>query len=144
MFLYKDNRFHFNDVSFGLPNNVILNTNCDEYDDSIELLIEDNFRIIIFCRQSDKDAKQFFDIGEVEECYQWVGEMSSAKISNLTSYTVFYKSNYNSYAEYHFDVNGKNKNNVLGILIHWKEEVDISKAVNHKCVQELLNSLKRE
>ena len=67
MFLYKDNRFHFSNISFCLPDNVYLNTTCEEYEDCIELHpVDEDFRIIIFGDYSEGGAKQFFAKGGEE------------------------------------------------------------------------------
>lgn len=145
MFLYKDNRFHFNNISFCLPDNVLLNSNCDDYHNCIEFSpVNEAFRIIIYGKQCDGGAKQFFADGEAEECYCWVSETSTIAIGELTGYTTNYKSTYNTYVEYRVDVKDENDANVFGILIHSKAEVDIEKTIMHKAVQELLQSMKNE
>lgn len=146
MFLYKDNRFHFYNISFCLPDNVYLNTDCEEYNDCIELQPNgEDFRIIIFGDYSDGGAKQFFTKGEEEECYRWVGELTPFTVGNLSGFSLAYRSAYNGYAEYRFDINGENDNvNVLGILVHRKIPMDIDEAVKHPAVVCLLQSLKTE
>lgn len=68
MFLYKDNRFHFNNISFCLPDNVYVNTNCDEYKECIVLIPSgEDFCIIIYTEQNGRSAEQFFGESEVEE-----------------------------------------------------------------------------
>ena len=104
MFLYKDNRFHFNNISFCLPDNVYLNTNCDEYKECIELIPNgEDFRIIIYADQNKRTASQFFGKGEVEECYHWVGEATPITVGKVEGYFCSYKSTYNTYTEYRFD-----------------------------------------
>ena len=142
MFLYKDNRFHFNNISFCLPDNVYLNTACEEYDNCIELCPADaDFRIVIFTDFSEVGAKQFFAKGEAEACYRWVGEITSVTIGNLHGYSLSYKSAQNAYTEYRFDTNG-NETNVLGIFIHVTLSSDIEAALKHPSVVNLLQSLK--
>lgn len=145
MFLYKDNRLHFNNISFCLPDNVYLNAGCEEYNDCIELRPNgEDFRIIIFGDHSDGGAKQFFAKGEKEECYRWVGELMPVTVGNLSGYSLSYKSAYNAYTEYRFDINHDNGANVLGILVHGKIPIDIDEAVKHSTVVGLLQSLKTE
>ena len=98
MFLYKDNQFHFSNISFCLPDNVYLNTACDEYEDCIELHpVDEDFRIIIFGDYSEGGAKQFFAKGEDEACYRWISEMTTVTVGNLTGYSMSYKSAHNAY-----------------------------------------------
>lgn len=140
MFLYKDNRFHFNDISFCLPNNVFLNVNCEEYSNCIELLPNaEDFCIIIYSDNSNRNAEQFFCKDETEECYHWVGELTSITVGNVDGYLRFYKSTYNTYAEYRFDTNKESQ--VLGILILGKNNINIEEAVECSMINDLLNSL---
>jgi len=142
MFLYEDNRFHFSNMSFCLPDNVYLNTNCDEYNNCIELRPNGaDFRIIIFGDYKENGAKQFFSAGEAEECYCWVGEISNVTIGSLTGYSISYKSTYNAYIEYSFDIGAENDLNILGIRIQGKEPTDMDQILRHKAVVDLLHSL---
>lgn len=144
MLLYKDNRFHFDNISFCLPDNVYLNADCEEYNDSIELRPNGtDFRIIIFYDYSEGGAKQFFAKGEDEACYRWIGEMTTVTVGNLTGYSLSYKSAHNAYTEYRFDICG-DETNVLGILIHGKTPMDMDETCRHPAVVALLQSLKTE
>ncbi len=144
MFLYKDNRFYFGNISFRLPDDVYLNANCQEYDDCIELRpIGCDFRIIIFQDYSEGGAKQFFTKDEEKACYRWVGEVTPMAFGNLTGYSLSYNSTHNAYTEYRFDVGGE-KNCILGFLIHVKTSVDIADAMNHPAVFSLFQSIEKD
>lgn len=144
MFLYKDNQFHFNNISFCLPDNVYLNTDCEEYENCIELRpVDADFRIIIFGDYSEGDAKQFFAKGEDEACYRWISEMTTVTVGNLTGYSLSYKSAHNAYTEYRFDIRGEEAN-VLGILVHGKTTLGMDETCRHPAVVALLQSLKNK
>lgn len=143
MFLYKDNRLHFNNISFCLPDNVYVNTNCDEYKECIELIPNgEDFRIIIYADQTKRTASQFFGKHEAEECYSWIGEVKSITVGKVEGYSCSYKSTYNTYTEYRFDTAGGNGSNVMGILIYGKTSADIEKVVKHAMVIQLFDSLR--
>jgi len=143
MFLYKDNRFHFSNISFCLPDNVYLNTTCEEYEDCIELHpVDADFRIIIFGDYSEGGAKQFFAKGE-ETCYRHIGETETIVPGNITGYTISYNSTHNAYREYRFDIDGE-ESNVLGILVHGDMPIDMDVTSQHQAVKMLLQSLKTE
>ena len=59
-------------------------------------------------------------------------------------YTQSYKSTYNAYTEYRFDINGENDANILGILVHGKIPIEIDTVAKHPAVVALLQSLKAE
>ncbi|MGN0180141.1 MAG: hypothetical protein ACI4DY_12035 [Monoglobaceae bacterium] len=141
MFLYKNNRFYLNNISFCLPDNVYLNTDCDEYDDCIELLPNgEDFRIIIYDEYCDGGAKQFFGMDEAKECYCQVGELRPITIGNVHGYACTYNSTYNTYQEYRFDTIEEKK--VFGIIVHGKIPLNIDNALTHSATSKLLNSLK--
>lgn len=143
MLLYKDNRFHFNNISFCLPDNVYLNASCEEYDDCIELRPADSdFRIIIYGDCNKEGAKQFFSKGE-EVCYRRINEIKTVKVGNLTGYSLSYNSVHNAYTEYRFDI-ASVENNVLGIVIQGKTATNKVPVVKYPAVVNLLNSLKAE
>lgn len=143
MFLYKDNRFHFSNISFCLPDNVYLNTNCEEYKDSIELRpISADFRIIIYGDYSNEGAKQFF-LKDEETCYRYVSDVETVAIGNVIGYSRSFNSTHNSYAEYRFDIDG-DKNNIFGILVHAAMQTDINTVIKHPAIEHLLQSLKTE
>ena len=143
MFLYKDNRFHFNNISFCLPDNVYLKANCEEYDDCIELRPADaDLRIIIYVDCAKEGAKHFFSKGE-EACYSWVSEVETVTICGLTGYSRLFNSAHNAYAEYRFDIEG-DKNNIFGIVVQGKIATNKAPVVKHPAVQNLLQSLKTE
>lgn len=140
MFLYKDNRFHFNNISFRLPDNVFLNVSCEEYSNCIELVPNaENFRIIIYGECDNRRAEQFFRKDEAKECYTCIGELTPITVGNADGYLCSYKSNYNTYAEFRFNTDKESQ--VLGILILGKTNINIEKAVKCSIVNELLNSL---
>ena len=143
MFLYKDNRFHFNNISFCLPNNVYLNTSCEEYDDCIELRPADaDLRIIIYGDCTKEGAKQFFSKGE-EACYRRIGEIETVTVGNLTGYSLTYNSAHNAYTEYRFDIQS-GEANVLGVLVHGKTASDMEAVIKNPAVANLLQSIKTE
>lgn len=144
MFLYKDNRFHFNNISFCLPDNVYLNAGGEEYDGCMELRPNGaDFCIIIFSDYKENGAEQFFSKGEAEECYRWVSDITPFTVNNLSGYFCSYKSNYNVYSEYRFDIDNKNDANVLGIRIHGKTPIDMEQTLKHPAVVNLLQSLNK-
>lgn len=143
MLLYKDNRFHFNNISFCLPDNVYLNASCEEYDDCIELHpVDADFRIIIYRDYCKEGSKQFFTKGE-ENCYRHIGETETIVFGSLTGYTLSYNSTHNAYREYRFDIDGE-ESNVLGILVHGDMPIDMDVTSQHQAVKMLLQSLKTE
>jgi len=143
MLLYKDNRFHFNNISFCLPDNVYLNASCEEYDDCIELHpVDADFRIIIYRDYCKEGSKQFFTKGE-ENCYRHIGETETIVLGSLTGYTLSYNSTHNAYREYRFDIDGE-ESNVLGILVHGDMPIDMDVTSQHQAVKMLLQSLKTE
>lgn len=140
MFLYKDNRFHFNNISFCLPDNVFLNVSCEEYSNCIELVPSaEDFRIIIYGECENRRAEQFFRKNEAEECYTCIGELTPITVGNADGYLCSYKSNYNTYAEFRF--NTDNESQVLGILILGKTRINICETKENSIVNDLLNSL---
>lgn len=143
MFLYKDNRFHFSNISFCLSDNVYLNTTCEEYEDCIELHpVDADFRIIIYGEYSKEGAKRFFSKGE-ENCYCCISEVETVTFGGLSGYALSFNSSHNAYAEYRFDVHG-DKNNIFGILIYASMPTEIKEVVKHPTVECLLQSLKIE
>ena len=143
MFLYKDNRFHFNNISFCLPDNVYLNTACEEYDDCIELRPADaDLRIIIYGDYTKEGAKRFFSKGE-EACYRQISEIETVMVGNLTGYSLSYNSAHNAYTEYRFDIH-RGEANVLGVLIHRETASDMAAAIKNPAVVNLLKTLKAE
>lgn len=143
MFLYKNNRFYLNNISFCLPDDVYLNTDCDEYDDCLELLPNgEDFRMILFGEHCDGGAKQFFGKDEAKECYREVGELRPITIGNIHGYTRSYKSAYYTYQEYRFDT--AEKNNVIVIVVYGRIPLNIDKVLTHSATSKLLNSLKSE
>lgn len=143
MFLYKDNRFHINNISFCLPNNVYINTKCDEYQKCIELIPNgEDFRIIVYAENGD--AKRFFGKTEVEECYCWVSESSPFSVNNVNGYSCAYKSTYNSYVEYRFNTNSETEATVFGVLICRNIGTKTNDVITHPAVSSLLDSLKIE
>lgn len=142
MFLYKDNRFYLNNISFCLPDNVYLNTDCDEYDDCIELLPNgEDFRIILFGEHCDGGAKQFFGKDEAKECYCEVGELTPITTGNVHGYTCTYNSTYNTYQEYRFDTDEEKR--VFGIIVYGKLPLKIEEAVKKSFVVDLIQSLQK-
>lgn len=143
MFLYKDNRFYFSNISFCLPDNVYLNANCEEYDDCIELQPADaDLRIIIYGDYAKEGAKQFFSKGE-EACYRRISEIETVTFDTLTGYSLSYNSAHNAYTEYRFDIVGV-ENNVFGIVVQEKTATNKVPVAKHPAVVNLLNSLKAE
>lgn len=143
MFLYKDNRLHFNNISFCLPDNVYLNTTCEEYEVCIELRpIDVDFRIIIYGCYSKEGAKHFFAKGE-ENCYRHIGETETIVIGNQVGYSLSYNSVHNTYKEYRFDISGE-ENIVFGILIHGEISINMNAALKHPAVETLIQNLKTE
>lgn len=141
MFLYKDNRFYLGNISFCLPNDIYINTCCDEYNNCIELHPTDtNFRIIIYAEQNKAGAKHFFSEGE-EMCYRRVGETEKILIDNICGYMISYESTHNAYQEYRFDVDS-GESNVLGIILHGEKPVTINTVLKHPITEKLLQSLK--
>ncbi len=146
MFIYKNGRFHFGNVSFALPEDIAVETAyADVIIDGFCLhSLNKSFEVSISCSDAGINAHDEISSAFDEEAdYELIGEILSISCSGLNGYMAKYENKTTLNEEYAFDTPNGGEYDLLDILVSIKKGSDTyDEAYKNRVVSEILNNIK--
>ncbi len=145
MFIYKNGRFNFGNVSFALPDGMAVETaNCDVVLDGFLLCsLDESFEVSIDCSSDNISAHDdILGICNEDTGYNLIRDITPISYGGLNGYMAVYENEDTINEEYIFDTPNGGEYDLLDIFVSIeKGNSSYDEAYKNRVVSEILNNI---